>query len=88
MASRQQALKAIAAAGVTLDQDSADGDYYIIDAPVGYVFAANNEASYHAGVYDRFDAQYGFGPKMGEIYDDIVMACQMGIYKDAGKESK
>ena len=84
MATKQQALKAIAVAGVTLDQDAANGDHYILDAPVGYVFLANGDASYHAGVYDRFDAQYGFGPKMGEIYDDIVMACKMGIEVDEG----
>lgn len=86
MATKKQALKAIELARVTLDQDSADNDYYILDAPAGYVFAANNEPSYHAGVYDRFDAQYGFGPKMSEIYDDIVMACRMGIFVGEGSQ--
>jgi len=86
MATKQQALKAIEIAGVTLDQDSAESGWYTIDAPAGYVFAANNEPSYHAGVYDRFDAQYGFGPKMGEIYNDIVMTCQMGIFRAEGSE--
>jgi hypothetical protein len=86
MATKAQALKAIELAGVTLDQDSVDSGSYILDAPAGYVFAANNDPSYHAGTYDRFDAQYGFGPKMGEIYDDIVMACQMGIYEGDDSE--
>jgi hypothetical protein len=79
MATRQQALKAIQLAGVKLDEQTADCGTYIIDAPEGKVFLANNEPSYLAGVYDREDARIGFGPKMAEIYDDIITACQMGL---------
>jgi hypothetical protein len=86
MATKQQALKAIEIAGVILDQDMADSDNFTLDAPAGYVFAANNEPSYCAGHYDRFDAQYGFGPKMSEIYDDLIMACRMGIVEGEGSE--
>jgi hypothetical protein len=39
-----------------------------------------------AGVYDREDARIGFGPKMSEIYDDIIMACKMGIIDGVGSE--
>lgn len=79
MATKQQALKAIAKSGVQLDEDMVDCDNYTLDAPAGKIFVANGEPSYLAGCYDRFDAQYGFGPKMSEIYDDIVMACNMGL---------
>jgi len=86
MATKQQALKAIAATGVTLDPEMVDCDNYTLDAPAGKIFVANGEPSYFAGMYDRFDAQYGFGPKMAEIYDDIVMACNMGIVDGVGSE--
>ena len=86
MATRQQALKAIQAVGVKLDEQMADCGTYILDAPEGKIFNANAEASYLAGVYDREDARMGFGPKMSEIYDDIIMACQMGIVDGVGSE--
>lgn len=86
MATRQQALKAIQAAGVTLDEQIADCGTYILDAPNGKIFEANAEPSYLAGVYDREDARIGFGPKMGEIYDDIIMVCRMGIIDGVGLE--
>ena len=86
MATRQQALKAIQAVGVKLDEQIADCGTYILDAPEGKIFNANAEASYLAGVYDREDARIGFGPKMSEIYDDIIMACHMGIVDGVGSE--
>lgn len=85
MATKQQALKAIEIAGVTLDQDMADSDNFTLDAPAGYVFAANNEPSYCAGHYDREEVQFG-GPRRSDIYADIVMACRMGIYAGEGSE--
>jgi hypothetical protein len=85
MATKRQALYAIEAAGVRLDEEMADLGNYTLDAPSGYVFAANNEPSYLAGVYEREEIQFG-GPKMSEIYDDIVMACKMGIYESEGSE--
>jgi hypothetical protein len=87
MATRQQALKEIQAAGVTLDEQIAECGTYILDAPEGKIFEANGEPSYLAGVYDREDARMGFGPKMTEIYDDIIMACRMGIVDGVGSES-
>ena len=86
MATKQQALKAIQLAGVTLDDNSAESGWYIIDAPKGKIFNANAEPSYLAGVYDREDARIGFGPKMSEIYQDIVDACHMGIVDGVGSE--
>jgi hypothetical protein len=86
MATKKQALYAIEAAAVRLDEEMADLGNYTLDAPTGYVFVANNEPSYFAGQYDRFDAQYGFGPKMSEIYDDLIMACRMGIVEGEGSE--
>jgi hypothetical protein len=86
LATRQQALKAIQAVGVKLDEQIADCGTYILDAPEGKIFNANAEASYLAGVYDREDARIGFGPKMSEIYDDIIMACHMGIVDGVGSE--
>jgi hypothetical protein len=86
VATRQQALKAIKAVNVKLDEQIADCGTYILDAPEGKIFNANAEASYLAGVYDREDARIGFGPKMSEIYDDIIMACQMGIVDGVGSE--
>jgi hypothetical protein len=86
MATRQQAFKAIEAAGVKLDEQIADCGTYILDAPAGKIFEANGEPSYLAGVYDREDARIGFGPKMSEIYDDIIMACKMGIIDGVGSE--
>jgi hypothetical protein len=86
MATRRQALRAIQLAGVTLDQQIADCGTYILDAPEGKIFEANGEPSYLAGVYDYEDARIGFGPKMSEIYDDIVMACRMGIIEGVGSE--
>jgi hypothetical protein len=85
MATRKQALRSIEAIGVTLDADMADLGNYTLDAPAGFVFEANGEPSYLAGVYDREDLQFG-GPRMTDIYDDIVMACQMGIYAAEGSE--
>jgi hypothetical protein len=64
MATKQQALKAIQAVGVKLDEQIADCGTYILDAPEGKIFEANGEPSYLAGVYDREDARIGFGPKM------------------------
>jgi len=86
VATRQQALKAIQAVGVKLDEQIADCGTYILDAPEGKIFEANGEPSYLEGVYDREDARIGFGPKMSEIYDDIIMACQMGIVDGVGSE--
>jgi hypothetical protein len=85
MATKKQALYAIEAAGVRLDEEMADLGNYTLDAPTGYVFAANNEPSYCAGHYDRAEIQFG-GPTMREIYADIVMACGMGIYEGEGSE--
>jgi hypothetical protein len=78
MATKQQALKAIAKAGVILDPEMAQLGNFTLDAPAGKVFLANNEPSYLAGVYDREEIQFG-GPTMSQIYDDVVMACTMGI---------
>jgi hypothetical protein len=86
MATRRQALKAIQLSGVTLDEQIANCGTYILDAPEGKIFEANGEPSYLAGVYDSEDARIGFGPKMGEIYDDIIMACRMGIVDGVGSE--
>lgn len=86
MATKQQALRAIEAAGVTLDPDMVMCDNYTLDAPIGKVFLANNEPSYLAGNYDREDARLGFGPTMSEIYDSIVMTCRMGIVDGVGSE--
>ena len=86
MATRKQALRAIELAGVKLDEQIADCGTFILDAPHGKVFVANNEPSYLAGVYDREDARIGFGPTMGEIYEDVVMACKMGIADGVGSE--
>lgn len=86
MATKQQALKAIAAAGVELDQEMVECDNYTLDAPSGKIFLANGEPSYLAGNYDRDDARFGFGPKMSEIYDDIIMACNMGLADGVGSE--
>jgi hypothetical protein len=80
MATKAQALKAIAKAGVTLDREMVSCDNYTLDAPAGFVFLANNEPFYLAGNYDREEIQFG-GPTMAEIYDDIVMACNMGLAK-------
>jgi hypothetical protein len=80
MATKAQALKAIQKAGVTLDKEMVSCDNYTLDAPCGYVFLANNESSYLAGNYDRAEIQFG-GPTMGQIYDDIVMACNMGLVR-------
>jgi hypothetical protein len=86
MATKQQALKAIAAAGVELDQDMVACDNFTLDAPAGQIFRANGEPSYLAGNYDRDDARFGFGPTMGQIYDDIIMACNMGLADGVGSE--
>ena len=85
MATKKQALKAIEAAGVTLDPEMVVCDNYTIDAPAGFIFLANGEPSYLAGVYDREGIQFG-GPRMTDIYDDLVMACQMGITEGEGSE--
>jgi hypothetical protein len=86
MATKQQALKAIAAAGVELDQDMVACDNFTLDAPAGKIFLANGGCSYLAGNYNREDARIGFGPTMSEIYDDIIMACNMGIVDGVGSE--
>lgn len=86
MATKQQALKAIKAAGVELDQEMVNCNNYTLDAPVGKIFLANGEPSYLAGNYDRQDAQFGFGPTMGQIYDDIIMACTFGLADGVGSE--
>ena len=85
MATKKQALNAIKAAGVILDEEMANLENYTLDAPTGYVFAANGEPSYLVGQYDREEIQFG-GPTMGEIYDDILMVCRMGIYEGEGSE--
>lgn len=81
MATKKQALKAIEKAGVFLDQYMANIGNFTLDAPVGKVFMANGEPSYLAGNYSREDLVIG-GPTMAEIYDDIVMACEMGLADD------
>ena len=86
MATKQQALKAIEAAGVELDKEMIECNNYTLDAPVGKIFRANGEPSYLAGNYDREDARAGFGPTMSEIYDDIIMACNMGLDDGVGSE--
>lgn len=85
MATKAQALKAIKAAGVTLDPEMVVCDNYTLDAPAGFIFLANGEPSYLAGFYDREEIQFG-GPRMRDIYDDIVMACQIGITEGEGSE--
>jgi hypothetical protein len=86
MATKTQALRAIAKAGVELDMEMAELGNYTLDAPSGKVFYANAEPSYLAGVYDKVEIQFG-GPTMSDIYDDIVMACQMGTYEGQGSNS-
>ena len=83
MATKSQALKAIKKAGVVLDAEMAELGNYTLDAPEGKVFWANSEPSYLAGVYDKAEIRFG-GLSMSEIYDDIVMACQMGTYQGEG----
>lgn len=85
MATKKEALKAIEAVGVFLDEEMVDLGNYTLDAPAGYYFRANGEPSYLAGIYEREEIQFG-GPRIGEIYDDIVMACQMGIEEEEGSE--
>lgn len=86
MATKQQALKAIQATGVELDPEMVECNNYTLDAPAGKVFLANGEPSYLAGNYDREDARMGFGPTMAEIYDDIIMACTLGLADGVGSE--
>jgi len=86
MATKQQALRAVSELGVTLDADMAELGNFTLDAPVGKIFLANGEPSYLAGVWDRDDARYGFGPTMAEIYDDIIMACTLGLADGVGSE--
>lgn len=85
MATRQQALYEIEAAAVRLDEEMAELGNYTLDAPTGYIFLANGEPSYCAGQYDREEIKFG-GPTMSQIYDDIVMACRMGIVEGEGSE--
>ena len=85
VATKKEALKAIEAAGVKLDPEMVDLGNYTLDAPTGRIFLANGESSYLAGVYDREEIKFG-GPKMTEIYDNIVMACLMGTVEGEGSE--
>ena len=85
MATKLQALKAIEKAGVVLDAQMAGIGNYTLDAPAGKIFLANAERSYLAGVYDREEIQFG-GFTMAQIYEDIVMACQMGTVDGEGSE--
>jgi hypothetical protein len=85
MATKKEALMAIEAAGVELDRGMAELGNYTLDAPAGRIFLANGEPSYLAGVYDREEIKFG-GPKISEIYDDIVMACLMGTEVGEGSE--
>ena len=85
MATKKEALKAIEAAKVKLDLEMVELGNFTLDAPTGKIFLANGESSYLAGVYDREEIKFG-GPKMSEIYEDIVMACLMGTVEGEGSE--
>ena len=84
-ATKAQALKALAKINATLDEHCAKDDMFVIDAPKGYVFVANDEHSWTAGSYNRDDLMLGWGLSMGEIWADIVNTCAEGLVKCTGQ---
>jgi hypothetical protein len=86
-ATKAQALKALAKINATLDQDAADGDCFIIDAPDGFIFIENEEHSWTAGYYDRDDVKLNMPWKtlMPEIWGELVRVSTTGIIKCTGQ---
>jgi len=78
MATKQQALTAMKRLGVELDQDSASFDSYTLDAPVGFIFKANQSESCFIDRYDRTEVAWG-GATMSEIWSQIIAVCALGL---------
>lgn len=85
MATKSQAMKAIANIGVELDADMAELGNFTLDAPAGYIFNANNEPSCLVDVYDREDVAFG-GVTMPEVWQRVIDTCAMGIREGEGSE--
>lgn len=78
MATKQQALTAMKRLGVELDQDSAAFDSYTLDAPIGFIFKANQSQSCFIDRYDRTEVAWG-GATMSQIWSQIIAVCALGL---------